>query len=150
MVDRREDILVRLQAIAVAVVGKAESVWRNNSDFSTAPRPGIVILDGEETSKDGEVQNRPANKPRRITMTPAIILLKSGQVAAVGPDVNALRAQMLKAMFQDTTLLGLVLDGNDRGIDYHGCSANFAQGALMEGDMSLNISFTYPLRIDEL
>lgn len=150
MADRREAILARVQQIAISVIGKPESVVRNNSDFSTTPRPVVVILDGDESSKDGEVQNRPANKPRRITMTPTIVILKSGPPSTVGTDANALRAQLIKAIFTDATLLGFVLDGNDRGIEYHGCSPNFTQGEVIEGDVSLNISFTYPLRIEEL
>lgn len=149
-VDRREAILVRLQQINRTLVASAMAAPRNNHNFSELPRPSIALLDGEETAGEDEPRTVPANAPRRVTMTPGIAILQSGPLASVGSDGNALRAQLLKAYFTDTQLLGLVLDGNSRGIRYHGCGTQFAQGQEIEGQLSLGISFTYPLRIDEL
>ena len=56
--DRREDILARLLAIASGIDGVTRA-YRNKDEIPETSRPAIVILDGDEAANDADPSARP-------------------------------------------------------------------------------------------
>ncbi len=140
--DIREAILARLLTLA-GTVG-AYKVERNLNDFSDLARPAIVILDGDEEAHEDDPQVRPSSAPRRIVMTPEIVVLASGPAAAIGSTINGFRIALLRAIMLDQGLIALVLDGTTRqSIRYVGAELSLQSGRAIEAELRLNFSFTY-------
>jgi hypothetical protein len=144
--DRREQILARLVAIVKTVSG-IENVYRNQGDISDSTRPASRIFDGGETISDRMLQ--PHQQPSRaggiITMQPVVTIELGGKPEDIGPDLNALRLKMIKAVLSDAQLAGIA--GNNGRINYTGCETNLAPGGI---DMLLNFAIAYPLIVREL
>jgi hypothetical protein len=148
--DRREEILARLLALAQNVTGFKIAV-RNKNEFSDLARPALVVLDGDEAAQEKDPQARPTNAPRIIHMKPEVIILMSGTPDAIGTSVNGQRAKLIKAIEADAALLALVWDGAKRqSIRYEGSGLAIASGRQIEADMTLHFVLTYVLRPDEL
>jgi hypothetical protein len=141
--DVREAILARLQVLFAGIVGASHS-FRNRLSIPDALLPAISVLDGDETPDDsGYGKGRPANGPIVMYLRPEIYGFVDGEDSEVGPNVSALRASMLKAVLNDSTLLGLCLNGDIR---YEGFSSGLANGRSLEGELGLALCFVYVLR----
>src|SRR5262245_55837515 len=102
MIDVREQILTRLVAIVDGVADFKE-VYRNYVDLNEEDLPAAAVLDGdEETNDTTDASMRPPNRPTLATMTPEIIVFKIAP--QVGPDINVLRRQLVKAVLYDIEL----------------------------------------------
>lgn len=147
MADRREQILVRLLAIANGIEGVATAV-RNRALVDDEEQPAIQILDADEQAEDSDPRNRPANAPRRVAMTPEIFVTLGERVENVGTAVNEMRAKVVKAILTDATLQNLVSTSGE--IRYEGCATGLSAARQMEAAMAVSFTFVYPLRPAEL
>lgn len=147
MADKRELILARLLEVAQGSEGIAHA-YRNKDEISDSERPAVIILDADEQASEDDPKSRPANAPRRVTMTPEIYILQSSTAESLGTLINALRAKLVKAILTDETLLSYTHDA--RGIRYDGCGTDLARGRQMEGSMGVSMSFTYILNPADL
>lgn len=137
--DKREQVIVRLLAIASGIDGIVTAV-RNTDTISERNRPGIIVFDGDEAVELSE--NAPKG-PAIVAMTPEIVIVLGDTAAEVGTTLNAYRAAFLKAVLTDATLRGIV--GTNGGVSYQGCAIALARGRNMEGEMGISLSITYPL-----
>lgn len=146
MTDVRESVLDRLRIVAGGIPG-IKNAFRNRSEVSERARPAIVILDADEAVADlGDEsigRGRPSRAPSFIGMTPEIYIMLSSPSEALGAEINALRALLIKAILTDAVLLSLV--GANGTIRYEGCSTDLARGRQMQGDMGLSFTFVYVL-----
>lgn len=139
MTDVREDIMLRLVDIAETVPGVVR-VGRNVIDMSDRRLPAIIILEGDETANEDDPIRVPTS-PRRVTMTPHMVIVQGTTVAEVGPDLNTLLQELHDAVVADETLAALTL--NDKGIRYDGMESDLAFGRQMQGQMAAKFSITY-------
>jgi hypothetical protein len=148
MADRREDILVRILAIAEAT-GDYTLVARNKANIPEEQRPACIILDADETADDSDQgRGRPSATVNLIGMSPEIYILLGDLPENVGSEINALRIKLVKAILTDTTLDSIM--GRNGGVRYEGCATGLASGRTIEGEMGLSFTFTYVLKPSEL
>ncbi|KLK91421.1 hypothetical protein AA309_20210 [Microvirga vignae] len=158
MADKREQILVRLVEIAEAIPG-IKTVERNPGQLDETVLPAIVILDADETADDadpGGPRGRPPFAPRRVGMTPEIYLMAlaptpepgESSSAKLGPLINGMRAQFVKAVLTDASLREIV--GTNGDIRYEGCATALARGRSMEAEMGVSFTFSYMLKPSDL
>jgi hypothetical protein len=147
MTDRREQILVRLLAIAQGVDGIVTAV-RNRHLTDDEEQPAIQILDADELAEANDPQNRPSNAPRLVAMTPEIYVTLGDKAEDVGTAINALRAAFIKAVLTDSDLQSIITHSGT--IRYEGCATALSRGRDMQGELGLSFSFIYPLRPAEL
>jgi hypothetical protein len=140
MRDVREEILVRLLAIAGAVPGVVTAA-RNRNNIAENERPAILILDADEAAEPNDPVNRPANAPRRIGMTPEIYILLGAKPDNVGASINGLRQRFLGAVMHDAEL-GQIIGTNGR-IRYEGCATGLTLGRKIEAEMGVSMTFSY-------
>lgn len=150
MTDKREQILSTLYASLVSVPGMtADTVFRNRDQLPDDKRPAILLLDGdEEGHAQADGRNRIASAPNLVTMKPEIYFAiedRKPQNEDVGPDVNAMRAKILKTVLNDQSVIGLCTN-----VFYAGLITDLAKGRDMIGQMGLSINFTYYLKPSEL
>lgn len=145
MADKRELILARLVTVLGGIDG-VRAVFRNQDEISERQYPCILILDADEAADDRDPQRHPNR--RLVTMTPEIYVMLSGIPANVGTELNALRAAVIKAVFEDATLVELTV--NQQGIRYEGSATGLSRGRAMEGSLGVSISFTYLLNPADL
>jgi hypothetical protein len=147
VIDTRELILARILVVSAGLEGVL-TAWRNRSQISDLKRPAVIILDADEQADPSDPSPRHASAIRRVIMNPQVFLLLSDKAVDVGTSLNAFRANYVKAIMEDQTLIDLTLDGI--GMRYDGCSSGFARGRSMEGEMIVNIAFTYLWRVSDL
>lgn len=142
--DRREEVLVRLEAIALTIPGVA-TVARNTIAISDTARPAIVVLDGdEELVRDhGSSGGRGSMGARLMDMTPQLFVLVGAKGAEIGPSLSALRVALLAAVETDAALLAIV--GSNGFVAYDGLGTDLAAGRTVAGNMQLQIRIRYPL-----
>lgn len=153
--DKREAILDRLAVVLQSCCDDPKHFFRNRIDVPENARPGIVLLDADETAKSEEIagKKRPASGPVRVELTPEIYLLASGKPdvtggepaadgKAIGKALNARRAKVIKAVLTDATLIELAHDG---AIRYEGFATGLAAGRSMEGEAGISFTFEYML-----
>jgi len=146
MTDRREEILSRL--ITVCQVDGIRKVIRNQLSPGEDILPAVAVLEGDELADETDPVTRPANAPRRVMMTPEIVILLGDLPEDVGTSINTIRAAIIKAVVNDSGLLGLVI--NNHAIRYLGSATELAYGRTMEATMALKFAFTYVLLPREL
>lgn len=149
--DRREQILIRLLAIAAGLVGE-NSTARNvvAIDEDSANLPAIVLLDGDESAIDDDPQRRPSPVKRKVEMSPVLHIVMGSRPENIGSALNAVRAELIKAVVTDQQLMALV-DTTRFGIRYDGMeSARNEQGRLVVGQQFVRFTFTYMLIPAEL
>ena len=147
MTDVRESILSRLVVTGATVAG-VQTCLRNASSISDTQCPALVVYDADEQADDSDPASRPVNAPRRVSLRPEILIKVAGVPEAVGPEMNAIRAALIKAVIADATLVAMTADG--RGIRYEGCATRLALGRSMEGEMGVSFTFNYYLKPDDL
>lgn len=150
MPDKREDLMVRLKAIAETVTG-IETVQRNKGLLRDDKRPAIVILDGDESvSLLTPARSNSAGMSKTLnTAKPEIyVLLKeyrpnneSDSAVNVGTMLGALRKEVVKKIATDSALLALL--GPNGKMQYTGCVTDLKSGSALSGEMRLDFSFSY-------
>ena len=146
--DKREQILQRLVAVAAAVPGINTAV-RNQDELSERKRPAIAIFDADESADEGsERQDHPGRAPNIVVMTPEVMILLGAAPTTVGSSLNSLRAKLVKAVLTDAQLTALV--GTNGRVRYAGCSTHLGNGRSMEGFMDVHFAFAYVLRPEQL
>lgn len=145
--DKRETILARLLVVAESIVG-AGKAFRNTLQVPENVRPAILILDAdEEADESGYDRGRPAFGPAIVMLSPEIHLLLGDDQEDVGTALNALRAQVIKAIVTDASLVAACLKGDIR---FQGFATGLSAGRLMEAQGLLSMGFRYMLRPDKL
>ena len=147
MTDVRELILARLTVTGATVAGVVTCL-RNASSIADTQCPAVVIYDADEIADQNDTPSRPVNAPRRVGMQPEILIKVAGVPEAVGAEMNAIRAALVKAILSDATLIAMTADA--RGIRYDGCATRLALGRSMEGEMGVSFTFNYYLKPDDL
>ena len=146
--DKREQILQRLVAVAAAVPGINTAV-RNQDELSERKRPAIAIFDADESADEAsERQDHPGRAPNTVVMTPEVMILLGAAPTTVGSSLNSLRAKLVKAVLTDAQLTALV--GTNGRVRYAGCSTHLGHGRSMEGFMGVHFAFAYVLRPEQL
>jgi hypothetical protein len=146
MADKREDIILRLIAIAGTITG-IQSVLRNRGQANNTMRPCVIVLDGDETvyrSKPLPPARGVMMSPSIMTMTPEIyILLKEDRPTneEVGPDINAFRIALISAIASDAGLRALL--GPNGSLSFNGTTTDLKSGGQLAGQMKLDFSFNY-------
>lgn len=142
----RADILARLTEIAGAIEGVNYVSWDVIS-INDDQLPAIVILEGDEEANEDDPVSRPPSAPRRVMMTPHIVIagrrFKGSPAQDIGPNLNALYAAVLKAVMTDATLASLTLDRD--GVRFLGMESDLAVGRMMQGQIAVKFGFTYGL-----
>jgi hypothetical protein len=147
MADPREQILVRLLAVAEAV--DPEFAARRNETLLPDTQKYVVLLDGEESGAPNDPnQRRSANAARRIEMTPEVQFRAQAKAEDVGTRLNLCRAKLIDAVLTDAQLLALTLDG--QSIRYEGARMVAERGRSMDGGIGVAFTFTYVLRPGQL
>ena len=140
--DRRLEILKRLPILFKDIPGILR-VTRNSVAVEEKGRPEIIINDGDETADDQNQKQSVRRSPNVITMTPEIMIYSTGDNESVSADLHKIRSEILKRVYTDTTIKELT--GPNGDVHYDGCEVRFAAGRRLEGEMTLTISFSYPL-----
>ena len=144
--DKRETILQRLVEIAKGVEDVATAV-RNQDEISERSRPAIAIFDADESAAEHATEH-PGRAPNIVEMSPELLILLGAKPETVGSALNALRAKLIKAVLTDPQLTALA--GPNGHVRYAGCSTHLGHGRSMEGSMSVQFSFAYVLRPEQL
>jgi hypothetical protein len=152
--DRRELVLTRLLEV-LAAVPSIQVVVRNRGELPADKRPGIVLLDADEVARPSAPNARgrliAQAMPNVVDMTPEIYVVMDPRKQpnpSIGTDMNALRLVIIKAVQTDQALTDIV--GSNGDIRYAGTQTDMASGRSMEGQMSIRMTFTYPLLPKEL
>jgi hypothetical protein len=149
MADPREQILARVVDVAKTVDPSITKAYRNDPSLSEADAPFIMVVDGDEEASDGDPAGRDALTPRHVTMTLAVSFIVSDDPATLGTKMNALRAELIKAVLSDATLLGFTVNG--KSIRYAGTDTAVVQGQDgIIGQIDVSFAFTYIMRPDRL
>lgn len=137
----REDILARLTVVAAGLPGIATAL-RNSNATSDTNLPAIIVYDADEVADERDPPSRPTRTPRRVSMTPEILIKVVGVPESIGTAMNEILAELQTAVVADAALIALVKDGEIR---YMGCATQLAIGRAMIGEMGVSFSFTYIL-----
>jgi hypothetical protein len=144
--DKREAILQRLVEIAAGLDGIACAV-RNQDEISERARPAVAIFDADESAAE-HVGDHPGRAPNIIEMSPEMLILLGATPGLFGSALIALRARLIKTVVTDPELIALA--GANGHVRYAGCSTHLGHGRSMEGSMSVQFSFGYVLRPEQL
>jgi hypothetical protein len=140
--DTREAILLRLVAIAATIPGIKE-VFRNNIRPPEANLPAILVLDGDEAAAETDPNSHGSRGPRRMIMTPQLLIVLPEKASDVGSTLNAYRAKLIKAIATDVDLAALTI--NRLGGRLHSTQTSLAWGRSMLGEMGVAFAITYAL-----
>lgn len=143
MIDRRESIMARLTEIAGGVVGN-DHVERNRIVLDDTHQVAISVLEGDEEAIEDDPVGRAPPVPRRINMTPQMVIVCRDTADDIGTAINSLRTSLLDAVLNDTQLHALTL--NSRGVRYEGMESDLAFGRQMVGQMALRFRITCVMR----
>lgn len=153
MLDRRELILAQLFAILNSVKtanpNDIKTVVRNRALLKTEKRLGIVLLDGDETSRlnrDRMSGRGEGFTPSILQMRPQVFILAQEQRPTnedLGPDVNGVRNKIVQAVASDAMLKTLYTANGS--IVYNGTVTDMKSGGAVTGLMMLDFSIMYPL-----
>jgi hypothetical protein len=149
--DRREAILAQLFTV-LSGISDFKKVYRNRPMNAAATlRPALFLLDAHEHPDPEKameaVWRRLGLTPMR--MTPEIFISLADAPENVGSDLNALRIEVLKAVFADVaaadpaSLGALVTPNGD--VRYEGCTTALTMASGVEGEMGVSLTFLYPL-----
>lgn len=157
MIDRRELILGRLFVLLQGMIQSTPPIVataaRNRDLRSDAERPGLVLLDGDESSPvnfgTGRRGRLLKGAPQIMAMSPQVFILMNEQRPTretIGSATNALRKRIVDAVFADDQLA--LLYGENGSIVLESVVTDMKSGGAISGSMMLNFRITYPLLID--
>lgn len=149
-VDKREQILLRIEAILTALAGDSGiRVYRDRSEFETAELPAYVLLDGIENKLTGANDRR---SPQIMLLNPQIFYVpvptENALNEGVGPNLSAQRVTMIKAIMQDGQLQDLL--GENGYAEYRGMETDMQTGAEVKGQFRMDFAFAYVLTFNKL
>ncbi len=147
MLDRREQILTRLNVIAAGLPGIV-TAERNANELNDIVTPAIVTLDADEEGEDKKTGINTGRVTAMVTMVPQMRIILGASGATIGSDLNVMRRALSKAVLTDDQLLALI--GANGRMRYHGCQTAFGRGRLVQGDMYVLFAITYPFIVNEL
>ena len=146
-VHRREDILARVMEILEEVATadtSIENVYRNRGAIENDKLPALMLLDGDETTRNtGEGRGRARMSSMLTVLHPQVFILirnKKPKNEDVGQLLNTYRGNIVKAIAADAQLLALVYPHGD--IIYDGLETDLKNGMAMMGEMQLNFSIS--------
>jgi hypothetical protein len=166
--DRRQAVLSRLDALLsdigpIVLLGGpngATTIAEGNYvlNRNALPEnlvPGIILMDADEVRNVRQTQPPPGMAQRGVSdqvmsMTPEIYIVldvRKPQNENVGADLNTARLAILAAVLPDTGLWNIV--GANGNIVYDGCVTDLARNRLVQGQMGISITFSYPLKRTE-
>lgn len=156
-VDRRVLILQELESLLGGLdieltTGRipAGNFVRNRNELPADKVPGIILLDADEVA-DPRYQRPNLGRdlatvpPQMMKMTPEIYVVldvRKPQNINVGEDLSVARAAIVKAILTDKTLY--TITGSNGQILYDGCVTDLARNRVMQGQMGLSFTFSYP------
>lgn len=143
MTDRREEILVRLQAILEGVNG-IFTTGRNVTGVSDNQVPAAIVFDGSEAADANAPARLDGRATTLITMRPEIYLRVDEKAEDVGPRLNAFRSAIIKAVVFDADLLDLV-SANGR-IAYDSLETGRSDGRNVVGEAVMTFAISYVLK----
>lgn len=149
--DRREDILLRLEAILTTLAGNSAGihVYRNRAEFDLAELPAYVLLDGTETMS---VHSNDRRGPQLMLLSPQIFYVpvptENQLNVGVGPQLSAMRVAMVKSVMQDGQLKDLL--GDNGYAEYRGIETDMQTGAEVKGQFRMDFAFAYVLNFNKL
>lgn len=149
MSDVREDILLRLLAIANAMKAAAllKTVDRNKLDISETNLPQFVLLDSDEAADDNDPVpggERGRRAPRKVEMIPQVFLCAKGLSEDAGSRLNVLRNEWLNRVLSDEQLAALT--GVNGYVRYKECVSSFRIGRQLDSTMLVTVAFGYILK----
>lgn len=140
--DKREQILNRLHQIVAGIAGVTAE--RNRTQWDDTQLPAVSVLEGDETVDEPENDFRPSTKPHVVKAMPQIYIQVKNDDP--GTPLNALRAQVIRAVLFDTELNRLA----HRHIRYAGQSSKLHAAREMVAVSIPVISIPYLLVPSEL
>lgn len=149
MIDRREMILVKLEALLGDITeAPAENVFRNRAVLPEDKRPAMVLLDGvEDVQLSGGPKSMRGPAPSLAVLRPQIFaVLKRREIPEaplIGPELSLYRRAIIAAVIYDEDLRELVTTNGM--IEYQGSETDMQSGSSMEGQLQINFAFRYPL-----
>lgn len=161
-VDRRVLILQELEALLGGLdielsTGRiaAGNFVRNRNELTAEKRPGILLMDGDETP-DPRVPPAPTGRDtaisaRMMMMRPEIYVVldtRKPQNKLLGEDLSIARSAIIVAVLKDKTLQQIV--GSNGQIIYDGCVTDLARNRTMEGQIGIAFTFVYPFLPQEI
>lgn len=151
MIDLREEILVRLLAVAEVAAKSVDSTFearRNEPDLPGTAK-WVVLLDGDEIAEPTDNDGRtPMTTPRHMVMTPEVQFRLLADARNAGTILNSLRAAVIPAVLGDSELLSLAT-GKIK-IRYRGSTTLTERGRKLDGALSVGFAFHYILKPEDL
>lgn len=166
--DRREEIIERLVAIlsglTIELAGGKNgpstispgNFVHNRNELPSGKVPGVILLDADEVKDPrstlpprGQVEGQVP--PQVMKMTPEIYVVldvRKPDNENVGEDLNTARREILAAILPDSELQALT--GSNGGICYDAAVTDLARNRMMQGQMGMSITFSYPLMPREI
>ena len=150
MRDRREDILSRLETIFTEVPGVLRSA-RNIEDVSggAAYRPAIIMHDAAEERVMESRRPRGATK-ELMSLKPQIFVLWGDRAKLVATKVNEIRRDVIRLIWTDSIIRGIIGTSTDADILYTGCGLDTFSGETREAKMQISFDFIYLLDVNDL
>lgn len=148
MTDRREQILVRLLALAEAVADRAA---RNEPNITGKIGTAIVLWDGREATPEQDFPRRSLT-PTIVEMLPELHILREQPAADIGTGLNAVRLSLIKTVLTDAApggTLYVILTPNG-GARYDALDPDIVVGRSAEGAHVVRFAIRYPLIPSEL
>jgi hypothetical protein len=145
--DPRESIMFRLEEIAAGIVDR---VYRNVVDIPEGSGPAIAILEGEESQVETlaeRANKRRAGGPIVMEARPQFYILEGKPKERIGPALNALRKQAIRAVMTDSELIAMARDGL---ITYVGMTTGLALGRTMRAEAGLTFAIQYVIRPEQI
>jgi hypothetical protein len=167
--DKREQLLVYLsgQLATLPNIGTAAdgtpAVYRDRGEVLEPNKPAVVLLDGvERTESVVRGTNVVVMPPAVVGLIPQIFVLLrmrddganthlDGQLAPIGPELSAWRANIIALLAQDNTLAAML--GTNGRIEYRGSETDMQTGSTIgvEGAvLQMNFALFYVLDPSQL
>lgn len=151
--DRREEILVQLEAILNTVVLNPPilKVKRNVDGLEGMDRPGIILLDADEIGTQRETSHRGLGLPPQIVvMSPQIFYLAGNlpENTTIGTHLNSAKMAIMDAIVHNQVLRDIC--GQNGYIRYGGAQTDMKTGSSIEGQIMLQPVLAYPFVSSEL
>ena len=148
--DKREAILVRLEAVLTALAGDTGiKVWRDRAEFELNELPAYVLLDGTETKAANSSDHR---GPQIMLLQPQMFYVpvptENALNIGVGPDLSGMRVAMIRSVMQDGQIRDLL--GDNGYVEYRGMETDMQTGAEVKGQFRMDFAFAYVLNFNKL
>jgi hypothetical protein len=151
MIDIREEILVRLVAVA-ATIPTIRLAQRNNIDIPEDRLPAAIVLDGdEETHDSGDASMRLPSRPTLVDMHPDVLLIHQDPNA--GSELDSLRRELIRRILFDAELNEQIVKTGRFGngaIRYLGCQVGVGYLRDLHAGLKAQFLIKYKLNPSDL